>query len=148
MKATLQEWIDKAEGDFCTASREARARKAPNYDAACFHCQQCIEKYLKGYLLAQGQQFRPVHDLIELLELCLLCDGTFELQRDLLKDLTRYAVQFRYPGEMATKEDARAAIKAMRTVRAFVRPYLGLGDEGNMNKQTKPRKGSSPRLGN
>ncbi|MGB9775425.1 MAG: DNA-binding protein, partial [Anaerolineae bacterium] len=21
-----------------------RARKAPNYDAVCFHCQQCAEK--------------------------------------------------------------------------------------------------------
>lgn len=92
MNAPLQEWIDKAEGDFHTACREVRARKSPNYDAACFHCQQCAEKYLKGYLVHQGQSFRPVHDLIELLELCLLCDGTFELQRDLLKDLTRYAV--------------------------------------------------------
>jgi hypothetical protein len=29
MKATLQEWIDKAEGDFFTASREARAFVRP-----------------------------------------------------------------------------------------------------------------------
>ncbi len=129
MNAPLQEWIDKAEGDFHTASREARARKSPNYDAVCFHCQQCAEKYLKGYLVQQGQSFRPVHDLIELLELCLLRDGTFELQRDLLKDLSRYAVQFRYPGEMATKEDARAALNAVKAVRAFVRAKLRLSDE-------------------
>ena len=129
MNALLQEWIDKAEGDFHTASREVRARKSPNYDAACFHCQQCAEKYLKGYLVQQGQPFRPVHDLIELLELCLLRDGTFELQRDLLKDLTRYAVQFRYPGEMATKEDARAALQVVKTVRAFIRSKLGLSSE-------------------
>ena len=31
------EWIQKAEGDFATAGRELRARKDPNYDAACFH---------------------------------------------------------------------------------------------------------------
>jgi hypothetical protein len=30
------EWVDKAEGDL-TALRELRARKSPNYDAACFH---------------------------------------------------------------------------------------------------------------
>ena len=41
MRALTQEWVDKAEGDFHTASREARVRKAPNYDAVCFHCQQC-----------------------------------------------------------------------------------------------------------
>jgi HEPN domain-containing protein len=40
MNALLQEWIDKAEGDFHTASREVRAIKSPNYDAVCFHCQQ------------------------------------------------------------------------------------------------------------
>ena len=129
MKPLTKEWVKKAEGDYVTARRELRARKSPNYDAVCFHCQQCAEKYLKGYLVQQGQPFRPVHDLIELLELCLLCDGTFELQRDLLKDLTRYAVQFRYPGEMATKEDARAALQVVKAVRAFARSRLGLSDE-------------------
>ncbi|MGB9871177.1 MAG: HEPN domain-containing protein, partial [Anaerolineae bacterium] len=62
----------------------------------------------------------------KVLELCLLHDGTFESQREGLKDLTRYAVEFRYPGELATKEDARAAFEAMKVVRAFVRQKLGL----------------------
>jgi len=39
MHTLTHEWIDKAAGDFETASREARARKSPNYDAVCFHCQ-------------------------------------------------------------------------------------------------------------
>jgi HEPN domain-containing protein len=126
MRALTQEWIDKAEGDFHTASREARARKAPNYDAVCFHGQQCAEKYLKAYLQEQGQRFPRVHDLIELLELCLPYDGTFDSQRNLLKDLTKYAVEVRYPGEMATKDDALAALQAMKAVRAFVRQKLAL----------------------
>jgi HEPN domain-containing protein len=129
MHTLTQEWVDKAEGDFRTASREARVRKAPNYDAVCFHCQQCAEKYLKAYLQEQGQHFFPVHDLTELLELCLPYDGTFELQRDLLKDLTAYAVDFRYPGEEATKEEARTTVKAMRIVRTFVRQKLGLNNQ-------------------
>ncbi len=126
MHALTREWVEKAEGDFNTSSREMRARKSPNYDAVCFHCQQCAEKYLKAYLQERGQRFRPVHDLIELLELCLPLDGTFELQRDLLKDLTKYAVQFRYPGELATKDDARVAIQAVKKVRSFIRQRLGL----------------------
>ena len=129
MHVLTQEWVDKAEGDFHTASREARVRKAPNYDAVCFHGQQCAEKYLKAYLQEQDQRFPPIHDLIELLELCLPYDGTFELQRDLLKDLTKYAVEFRYPGELATKEEALTTVKAMRAVRAFVRQKLGVTDE-------------------
>jgi hypothetical protein len=63
-----------------------------------------------------------VHDLNQLLENCLPYDGTLELHRDLLKDLTRYAVEFRYPGESATKEDARTALRHMKTLRAFLRP--------------------------
>ena len=126
MRALTQEWIDKAEGDFHTAGREMRTRKAPNYDAVCFHSQQCAEKYMKAYLQERDQRFPFVHDLIELLELCLPYDGTFELQRDLLKDLTRYAVEIRYPGELATREDARAAFQAMKVVRAVLRQRLEL----------------------
>jgi HEPN domain-containing protein len=50
MKGMLKEWIDKAEGDFNSALMEYRARNFPNFDAAGFHAQQCIEKYMKGYL--------------------------------------------------------------------------------------------------
>ena len=49
--------------------------------------------------------------------------------RDLLLLLNDYAVDIRYPGEMATKGKARATVKAMRTVRAFVRLKLGLSNE-------------------
>jgi HEPN domain-containing protein len=41
------EWLVKADADYVTANRELRARKMPNYDAACFHAQQCVEKLLK-----------------------------------------------------------------------------------------------------
>jgi len=71
MRALTKELVDKAEADFVTAGREARVRKAPNYDAACFHSQQGIEKYLKAYLQEHGQRFRRIHDLLELLGLCL-----------------------------------------------------------------------------
>jgi HEPN domain-containing protein len=126
MRVLTKEWIDKAEGDFHTASREARVSKMPNYDAVCFHCQQCAEKYLKAFLQEKDQPFGRTHDLIELLELCLPLDPTFETQRDALKDLTKYAVEFRYPGEMAVREEARAALRAIRSFRDFIRQKLGL----------------------
>lgn len=47
MTPLTREWVMKADGDYATASRELRARKQPNYDAACFHAQQCAEKDLK-----------------------------------------------------------------------------------------------------
>ena len=45
MKRSTLEWIDKAEGDFATAAMACRARKRPNYDAACFHAQQCADPH-------------------------------------------------------------------------------------------------------
>ncbi len=126
MNSIVGEWVEKAEGDFRTAEREARVRKAPNYDAVCFHAQQCAEKYLKAFLIHHRISFRPIHDLEVLLGLIIPISPDFEFVRDLLLLLSDYAVDVRYPGEEATKEEAQATVKAMRAVRAFVRQKLGL----------------------
>jgi HEPN domain-containing protein len=128
MNGPVDEWIAKAEGDFQTAQRELRARRAPNYDAVCFHAQQCAEKYLKAFLMERKIPFRPIHDLEILLGLIVPVSPEFEFVRDLLLLLNDYAVSFCYPGESATKDEARAAVKALRTVRAFVRAKLHLSD--------------------
>ena len=125
MLALTREWVDKAEGDWRIANREMRVRRGANYDAICFHAQQCIEKYLKAFLQEQRHYLPKIHDLNQLLEHCLPYDQALELHRDLFKDLTRFAVEFRYPGESATKEDARIALHHARILRAFIRPKLG-----------------------
>lgn len=63
MNGLVDEWISKAEGDQATALREYRVRRFPNYDAACFHAQQCVEKYLKAVLQKEGIPFNKIHDL-------------------------------------------------------------------------------------
>ena len=128
MNDLTAEWVDKAEGDYATARRELRARHHPNHDAVCFHAQQAAEKYLKGFLQEHGAAFPRTHSLIELLELCLPFDVSFELQRGSLVVLDRYAVRYRYPGESADKAEARLAVKTIEAVRAFVREKLGLAD--------------------
>jgi HEPN domain-containing protein len=50
MKPITQEWVNKAEGDFATAQRELQVQQSPNYNAVCFHSQECAEKYLKACL--------------------------------------------------------------------------------------------------
>ena len=94
MKPLTLEWIEKAEGDFASAQREIRARKSPNYDAACFHSQQCIEKYIKGRLPEAEVQFGKIHDHSALLDLVLIVEPF----RPGLRLLSVYAVEFRYPG--------------------------------------------------
>ncbi|MBI5303813.1 MAG: HEPN domain-containing protein [Chloroflexi bacterium] len=126
MNDIVNEWIEKAESDYHVAERELRVRKNPSYDAICFHAQQCAEKYLKAFLAKHRTIFRPIHDLEVLLDHITPAHPDFEFTRDLLLLLNDYAVDFRYPGATATQEEARAAIKAMRTVREFVRQKLGL----------------------
>jgi HEPN domain-containing protein len=69
MKGITREWIEKAEDDFSSAMRELRARKHPNHNGACFHAQQCIEKYLKGRLQEEEIGFKKTHFLPTLLDL-------------------------------------------------------------------------------
>jgi HEPN domain-containing protein len=126
MKPLTREWIGKAEGDFTTARREVQARKAPNYDAACFHAQQCIEKYLKARLQEMEIPFGRTHDLSALLHLLLPVEPSWESLRPHLRALTTFAVGVRYPGESADKAMAREALALCRDVRRHIRLSLGL----------------------
>src|SRR2546427_12964205 len=49
MKPATRDWAKKAENDFETALALMR-RKKVLADSICFHCQQCVEKYLKARL--------------------------------------------------------------------------------------------------
>lgn len=128
MNALLAEWVSKAEGDYLVAQRELRVRRNASYDAVCFHCQQLVEKYLKAFLYQNKVDFPKTHNLIELLELCLPVDASFELHRDLLMQLDRYGVRYRYPGRSADKDDAQFAMRGAKTLRTFLRARLGLHD--------------------
>jgi HEPN domain-containing protein len=121
------EWIKKADGDFATAGRELRARKDPNYDAACFHAQQCAEKYLKAILQERSYPFGRTHNLIALLNLLLSGDndGWGDARPD-LEALTVYAVSVRYPGESADRSSARTAVRHAAAIRSRARRSLAL----------------------
>lgn len=125
MKPLTREWVEKAEGDFATASRELCVRRAPNYDAVCFHAQQCAEKYLKARLQEADTAFGRTHNLSALLDMLLPIEPLWETLRPHLQALTVFGVDFRYPGESADKEEAREALKYCATVRKQVRSSLG-----------------------
>ena len=54
-------------------------------------------------------------------------DTSYELLRADLETLEDYSVRFRYPGEFAEKDEAKAAYQAAKVVREFVREKLGVG---------------------
>jgi len=126
MNKTVREWVAKAEGDFASARREVRARKDPNFDAACFHAQQCIEKLMKALLLHRRVSFPKTHDLVTLLQLLEPGGQCPAVLVEELRFLTRAAVAFRYPGEAATRKDAREAYRLCERLRKLWRQRLGL----------------------
>ncbi len=126
MKASTMEWIEKAEGDWDVAQHLYRVRKRPNYDAACFHAQQCVEKYLKAKLNEAGQMFDKTHDLSELLKQVAAIEPGWQVLKPTAIFLTEFAVLYRYPGRIATKAQAQRAIKDCREARRVIRTAFGL----------------------
>ena len=126
MKLITNEWVEKAEKDWGSLHREIRARKNPNYDAACFFAQQCVEKYIKARLVEADIYFRKVHDLTYLLELVQSVEPMWAAYQEELRTLNDYAVEFRYPGAIADLETAKLALKFCKSFRATARFSLGL----------------------
>lgn len=126
MKPLTREWVEKAEGDFLVATQIMRRRKQRVCDAACFHCQQTIEKYFKARLVEAGLSFPRTHDLVVLLHLLLPVEPLWKSYEPAVKGLTEYAVSFRYPGDTATLAEARLSLKYCRSLRVEVRQSLGL----------------------
>lgn len=126
MKATVKEWIGKAEGDFLTASRELRATASPNFDAVCFHAQQCIKKLMKALLIHLGALPPKTHDLATLDRLLEpVCKGWSWPVAE-LRMLSHAAIAFRYPGESADKEEAVQAFDIASRLREILRQRLGV----------------------
>lgn len=126
MNPITAEWVHKAEGDFATASRELQVSNNPNYDAVCFHAQQCIEKYFKAKLQDSNIQFVKTHDLSTLLDLILPIEITWDTLRPDLQALTVFAVAYRYPGDEADKNEAYEAVTRCEKVREILRASLSL----------------------
>jgi HEPN domain-containing protein len=126
MKPLTLEWTNKAEGDWISAQRELRARKSPNFDAACFHSQQSAEKYLKARMTEAGLAFGKTHNLIALLASVVAVEPGWINLHPQLTALDVYAVAYRYPGNSAGKGNAQAAVKNCGQVRREVRLALGL----------------------
>ncbi len=90
-----QEWLAKAAADLSSAQLLAGARHDDN---ALYHCQQCAEKALKGFLVWHEKPFRRTHDLEEIGVACTALDASLQGIAEEADVLTDYAWRARYPG--------------------------------------------------
>src|SRR5258708_29167880 len=117
MKKATREWVKKAEGDYELAQQGSRSQ-VPVYDGVCFHCQQCVEKYLKGLMEEVGLPVPKIHFLDRLLSALKPHHPSLRPFRRGLLFLTIFAVDTRYPGKSASKRQAVAALSWAGRIRA------------------------------
>lgn len=92
------EWLEKAGSDLKSA-KVLKQNDCGN-DAVAFHCQQAIEKSLKGYLLKQTRQIVEGHSLIYLCKESINYNTEFKMW---LKDcafVNQYYIETRYPADV------------------------------------------------
>jgi len=102
-----------------TANREHRA-DPPNFDAVCFHAQQCIEKLIKALLIQTGTIPPKTHDLNILAGLTAQRFPEQDWPMEELRLLSQAAVTFRYPGDSAGKIEAESALNACMDLRSII----------------------------
>jgi HEPN domain-containing protein len=126
--ADTKAWLNRAANDLRAAALGLGATP-PLLGDVVFHCQQAIEKAMKGLLSWHDEPFRKTHDLEALGETCLRLDSTLESLVDRAAPLTEYAWKFRYPGEDEgpTQDEAEHAMAVARE--AFVAILARLPEE-------------------
>jgi len=119
---SVREWIVKAESDLKTG-RDEFATENPATDTICFHMQQCVEKYLKAYLIFNGKEIKRTHIIEEIIKECTEIDPEFQNLFEIkTHTLTDFAMELRYPGNnlFPSLEETKEAIEIAEKVKVFV----------------------------
>jgi HEPN domain-containing protein len=120
-----REWTAKGDNDLKNAAHTLKLGKDCPTDTVCFHAQQCVEKYLKAFLVALEKPFPRTHDIESLISLMpknIRVVLTVEEQRR----LAEYATVLRYPGpyEAIPLTEAKQAVKLAQRVQRKIRKLL------------------------
>lgn len=111
MNGTVQEGVEKAEGDFDVAQLLLRRAGAQHYDIVCFHAQQAVEKLMKAVLIRRKVLPPRTHDLVLLDELLRRAVADWSWDEEQLRTVSRASIVFRYPGKGASRREAVRAMK-------------------------------------
>ncbi len=121
-KDLAKKWFNKGNNDLL-AGEFILTMANPPADTVCFHGQQAVEKYLKGFLAFHGKETPKIHDLEELISICGEIDLDFAELYDIASELSSYAVEIRYPLESdyeITSEEAHRAMVIAKKIKDFI----------------------------
>jgi HEPN domain-containing protein len=117
----IRAWLIKAARDLEAAKLLLKADE-PLLDIVVYHCQQSMEKALKGFLTYKESPFAKTHSLVTLVEQAAEFESSFESLIDRAESLSPFAWRFRYPGELLEpdKDEARQAVEFAAEALDFV----------------------------
>ena len=112
-------WFEKSKSFEKNADN---ALKMELYDITCFSCQQAVELYLKGKIIAKSGSKPYTHSLVELLK--IIEKLGHEVPNDILKcakELGEHYSQSRYPDARITEYEVDEAENAMRCMEGILK---------------------------
>ena len=121
-------WFKKAQNDLKAGKDEFKTEN-PATDTICFHMQQAVEKYLKGYLVYYGYEAEKTHNISRILEKCLSIDSSFTALTDNgIEILTPYGTVIRYPDDfyMPDNSETEDAIRLAEVVESFIKDKIDI----------------------
>lgn len=89
-----------------------------------YHCQQAAEKSLKAYLNYRNNHIPKTHDLVGLLNCCILLDAEFKVLSADAYDLNPFSTSTHYPDDAYLLPDittAKECIKKAERILEFVK---------------------------
>jgi HEPN domain-containing protein len=131
-----KEWLRYASDDLFTARHMFEDVYPKRTEISAWHCQQCTEKALKAFLIANDIDPPRIHNLGELVKLCQNIDSDFSEIRYDCQKVNPYGSAVRYPNELVVDDIiVKAAIKRAQKIYDFCVSKINLlTQEGTKNE--------------
>jgi HEPN domain-containing protein len=119
-KEFIADWIRHGANDLISARHLFEDLYPKQTEIAAYHCQQCAEKSLKAFLVANDIEPPRIHNLRTLCGICKDIDVEFSVLEIDCGRLNPFGAEVRYPNELAADEPAaKAAIERAQKVYDF-----------------------------
>ena len=138
----VKAWFANADEDFRGAIALHNLDPTRYLRLVPYHCQQAVEKSLKGYLSFKGVKFEKNHHISCLTKLMLPTDQELEKALKEAAVLTVFAIQFRYPNTAMsnpTMEDSKFSIRIAKIVCDKIRSLIPLDGSRRFEFRSRSR---------
>ena len=122
---TAEDWRFLAERDLSVADYLAANMAPVPTEIIAFHCQQAVEKYLKGVLVILGEEPPYIHDLDRLCSMAEKYKSSFFDISSLCTIINYFSVQSRYDRGLSLSEaDMQLVLQHTKAIKVFLQKEI------------------------